>query len=77
MKKALAILFLSAVCVFSAMVKRDLRENSSPLPTLQIGEALPDFTLLDSQGKEVTFSAVAANHKFRRRPCGCPVRKLA
>jgi peroxiredoxin len=64
MKAALYITFLAAFGIFSVFVKNELRRNRSPLESLQIGQAMPDFTLADQNGSDVTFSRIATGKKL-------------
>jgi cytochrome c biogenesis protein CcmG/thiol:disulfide interchange protein DsbE len=64
MKTTLIILFVGAFAVFSVMVKNELRRDKSPLQSLQIGQPMPDFTLVDSSGKEYTLSKIIGKNKL-------------
>jgi len=64
MKTALVIIFLCGFSVFSAIVKNELRIGKSPLATLTVGQAMPNFTLRDPAGAETTLSKVTAEKKL-------------
>jgi peroxiredoxin len=64
MKTALTIFFLALFVVFSVKVKNDLRREKSPLEAIKIGEMMPDFTLPDPSGADVTFSQAKGQNKL-------------
>lgn len=64
MKTALLISFLALFAAFSIKVKNDLRREKSPLEAIQIGQALPDFTLPNPAGTDVTLSQSLAQNKI-------------
>ncbi len=64
MKAALTVLFLGLFAAFSITLKTELRNEQSPLATLKMGEAMPDFELPDSNGKTVKLSEVLKEKKL-------------
>jgi peroxiredoxin len=44
-------------------VKTELRRETSPLATLNVGQPMPDFTLTDREGKTIRLSEVTAANK--------------
>jgi peroxiredoxin len=64
MKTALLIAFLALSAAFSIKVKNDLRHEKSPLEAIQIGQTLPDFTLPNPAGTDVTLSQSLAQNKI-------------
>jgi peroxiredoxin len=64
MKSMLTMAALLACAAFSVSVKYELRRERSSLKNLVIGEPMPDFTLKDAAGAEVTLSAVVKQNKL-------------
>src|SRR5688572_28013806 len=64
MKTALTIFLVCAFAAFSVKVKRDLRQEKSPLETIKIGQAMPDFTLLNPDGTEFTLTKSLDENKI-------------
>ena len=64
MKTAVLVLFLCLFAVFSFTLKTELRREKSPVATLKIGEAMPDFELPDSNGKAVKLSEALREKKL-------------
>ncbi len=50
-------LFFAAFATFSLLLKTELRKEKSPLEGLPLGKAMPDFTLTDTHGSEVTLKS--------------------
>ena len=63
MKTALTIVFLALFVAFSVKVKTDLRREQSPLEAIKIGQMMPDFTLPNPAGADVTFNQVKGQNK--------------
>ena len=63
MRIALALLF-AAFAVFSVYVKSELRQERSPIEGLRIGEKMPDFSLRDPSGAEVSLSSALNQNKI-------------
>lgn len=63
MKTAATILFVCLAAAFSIAVKTELRRDNSPVATLKIGEAMPDFELPDTAGKMVKLSDALHGNK--------------
>jgi thiol-disulfide isomerase/thioredoxin len=64
MKTAALIAFFSAFAILSVAVKNELRRGESPSGMLQIGQAIPDFTLPDRTGQYFRFRQTANGHKL-------------
>jgi peroxiredoxin len=65
MKKiVLAILLFAGFAVFSITLKNRLMAVKSPLEKLPLGELMPDFTLMDTAGKEYTLSQIVGEQKL-------------
>jgi peroxiredoxin len=63
MRILLALLF-AGFAVFSVIVKNELRQEHSPIEGLKIGEKMPDFSLRDSSGAEVSLSGVLKDNRI-------------
>jgi peroxiredoxin len=55
---------LVACAAFSVSVKYELRRDRSPIATLVLDQPMPDFTLKDTSGADVTLSQVIKEHKL-------------
>ena len=64
MKTALALAAIVGFAIFSVLVKNELRADRSPIAALQIGQPMPDFTLTDLSGAEVSLSRVVKENKL-------------
>jgi thiol-disulfide isomerase/thioredoxin len=63
LKVALITFLFAAYATFSVLLKNELRKEKSPLEQLPLGRTMPDFTLLDTNGKEYTLSKIAPKNK--------------
>ena len=63
MKTAIAIVVGLSFVGLSVSVKNELRQQKSPLETLVLGEKMPDFTLKDASGADVSLSDVVKANK--------------
>ena len=64
MKAGIAILFIVLFVVLTIAIKTKLRHEESPVASLKIGEAMPDFELPDTSGKMVKLSEVLPQKKI-------------
>ena len=66
MKSLIAVLCLAAFAAFSADVKHEVIRSgeSVEIAALPVGRTVPDFTLADRSGTELTLSRVAAGEKL-------------
>ncbi len=66
MKSLIAVLCLAAFAAFSAEVKHEVIRSgeSVEIAALPVGHTVPDFTLADRSGTELTLSKVAAGEKL-------------
>jgi peroxiredoxin len=65
-KSVIALLSFAAFAAFSAEVKREIIRNgeSVEIAALPVGRTVPNFTLADRTGTELTLSKVAADKKL-------------
>jgi thiol-disulfide isomerase/thioredoxin len=64
MKNLLFAVAFAGFAVFSALVKNELRDDRSPIEALQIGQPMPDFTLTDRNGAQVSLQQVLKQNKI-------------
>ncbi len=66
MKSAIAVLAIAAFAAFSAEVKHEVIRSgeSATIAALPLGQTVPDFTLADRSGAELTLSKVVADKKL-------------
>jgi thiol-disulfide isomerase/thioredoxin len=62
-KTAAAMLFALGFVALSVLVKNDLRHQDSPLAGIEIGEKMPDFTLKDLSGADVSLAETVGANK--------------
>lgn len=64
MKRILIVTALVGCAAFSVTVKSELRRDRNVLKGLLVGHPMPDFTLKDSAGFDVSLSQVVKQHKL-------------
>ncbi|HKP04694.1 MAG TPA: TlpA disulfide reductase family protein [Chthoniobacterales bacterium] len=64
MKAAIALLLLAGFALFSIKVKNQLNTKESPLTSVKLGQAMPDFSLPDTNGQMVKFSDVSRQNRM-------------